>query len=53
MLESNETIRFSADTCATENLSHSLVDIQHIETLMHHESKHEMKIAYRLKDKLD
>lgn len=50
MLESNETIRFSADTCATENLSHSLVDIQHIETLMHHESKHEMKIAYRLKD---
>lgn len=50
MLESNKIIRFSADVCATENLSNSLADIQHIETLLHHENKHEMKIAYRLKD---
>lgn len=58
MLESNGTICLSADICANENLSISIVDIKHIETLIkhietlknNHENKYEMKIAYRLKD---
>ncbi|XP_039303296.1 uncharacterized protein LOC120357257 [Solenopsis invicta] len=50
MLENNKSIRFPADICAANNLSNSLVDIQHIETLLHHENKHELKIAYKLKD---
>lgn len=50
MLESNETICLPADICAIENLSNPVVDIKHVETLMHHENKYEMKIAFRLKD---
>lgn len=50
MLESNETICLPTDICAAENLSSPLVEYKHVEELMHHENKYEMKIAYRLKE---